>query len=591
MSDSIIDETPILTTKDWSLHHAQNTDHGPLSVFIGPEGQKDARINTLASNLKQFRHPGILRFLGWCPGSGGHLLTEKASPLTVVRSLQTQHALCLGLQDVAQALLFLHEKGGVLHNNICQNAVFVTPAGRWKLAGLEFTTRLDLVPHIHNQSVHHQSEKSRDVLALGILITELLKESLDAAAVQFREFARDQMLLPDSSRRPDLLTVLNQPYFKQDFVSVFGFLRDITLKTEEQKEEFFSSLGEQLQEVPETVIGLQYVPLLLSRYVMVDKTARSHFLPRILVPKSANRSSLLSEKCFQDFVVPQMRTMFAVCDTGIRMVLLEHFSQYCSAIDLDTLEDDILPALLLGLKDTNPVLVAATLRALADLVPLLGPAKVIGNNRSKVFSDGSPARGRLAPQQAYKPDGELAIVRDYAKMRQISAGERVPPLGAEHENIEMVVESDAEAWDSWDTQEEEDTTKLTEDCDQSSFREIGGDGTAGGDSPQPLQRDAAEMSSLLREQSLEKPNTHRQPLPDLDILALDVKLSSSGRQRRTRDNEMDFFADMAPVIPRAKTGLEQFQSELENAKKIAEAKFAPACDMEESGWDDDEWKD
>jgi hypothetical protein len=69
-----------------------------------------------ALNLKQFRHPGILRFLGWCPGGGGHLLTEKASPLAVVRSLQTAHALCLGLQDVAQALLFLHEKGDLGEN-------------------------------------------------------------------------------------------------------------------------------------------------------------------------------------------------------------------------------------------------------------------------------------------------------------------------------------------------------------------------------------------------------------------------------------------------------------------------------------------
>ena len=47
----------------------------------------------------------------------------------------------------------------------------------------------------------------RDVLALGILITDLLKESEEEEeAVLFREFARDQMLLPDSSRRPDLLT-------------------------------------------------------------------------------------------------------------------------------------------------------------------------------------------------------------------------------------------------------------------------------------------------------------------------------------------------------------------------------------------------
>jgi hypothetical protein len=47
---------------------------------------------------------------------------------------------------------------------------------------------------------------SRDVLALGILVTELLKESRDEESLQFMQFARDQMLLPDSSRRPDLNT-------------------------------------------------------------------------------------------------------------------------------------------------------------------------------------------------------------------------------------------------------------------------------------------------------------------------------------------------------------------------------------------------
>jgi hypothetical protein len=36
---------------------------------------------------------------------------------------------------------------------------------------------------------------------------------------------------------------------------------------------------------------------------------------------------------------------------------------FVNIADTDTLEDDILPPLLLGLKDTNPVLVAATLRS------------------------------------------------------------------------------------------------------------------------------------------------------------------------------------------------------------------------------------
>ena len=56
--------------------------------------------------------------------------------------------------------------------------------------------------------------------------------------------------------------------------------------------------------------------------------------------------------------------------------------------------DDILPALLLGLKDTNSQLVSATLRALADLVPILGPEVVVGSNRTKIFSDGSPGKAK-----------------------------------------------------------------------------------------------------------------------------------------------------------------------------------------------------
>jgi len=46
--------------------------------------------------------------------------------------------------------------------------------------------------------------------------------------------------------------------------------------------------------------------------------------------------------------------------------------------------------LLVGIKDTNEQLVSATLRALADLIPLLGAATVIGGKRAKLFTDGRP---------------------------------------------------------------------------------------------------------------------------------------------------------------------------------------------------------
>jgi hypothetical protein len=56
------------------------------------------------------------------------------------------------------------------------------------------------------------------------------------------------------------------------------------------------------------------------------------------------------------------------------------------------LEEEVLPQLLLGIRDSNDTLVADSLRALADVVPLLGASKVIGKNRRKLFANGYPGK-------------------------------------------------------------------------------------------------------------------------------------------------------------------------------------------------------
>jgi hypothetical protein len=59
---------------------------------------------------------------------------------------------------------------------------------------------------------------------------------------------------------------------------------------------------------------------------------------------------------------------------------------------------------------------------------------VIGNNRTKVFSDGSPARGRLGQQEAEPSRSYPALARP------LPGGERVPPLGAEQEDADTTHE-------------------------------------------------------------------------------------------------------------------------------------------------------
>ena len=73
-----------------------------------------------------------------------------------------------------------------------------------------------------------------------------------------------------------------------------------------------------------------------------------------------------------------------------------HFPSYCHTFHTVVLEEEVLPLLLLGIRDLNDQLVADSLRALAEVVPILGASKVIGKNRRKIFSDGAPGKVKNA---------------------------------------------------------------------------------------------------------------------------------------------------------------------------------------------------
>jgi SCY1-like protein 3 len=80
------------------------------------------------------------------------------------------------------------------------------------------------------------------------------------------------------------------------------------------------------------------------------------------------------------------------------LILLEHFHLYVNSFTKEELVDEILPQLLLGIKDVNDLLCTKTLLCLADLIPLLGAEKVIGKNRRKIFADGRPQQNDVFDQ-------------------------------------------------------------------------------------------------------------------------------------------------------------------------------------------------
>lgn len=214
-------------------------------------------------------------------------------------------------------------------------------------------------------------------------------------AKEFIEYCQLHLKHRNSSMRPLLSAIQLHNYFIHDFVIIHGFLSELALKTQPAKQEFFKTLNEKLNQFDENTIGSQLGELLLSRLVLLDPAAQFYLIPFLLKPQNLEDDEettvdegLFSVPTFVKFIVPRLKQVFRVLDVQIRLILLEHFHLYVNTFTKEELTDEILPQLLLGIKDTNDHLASRTLLCLADLIPILGASQVIGKNRRKIFADG-----------------------------------------------------------------------------------------------------------------------------------------------------------------------------------------------------------
>ena len=105
--------------------------------------------------------------------------------------------------------------------------------------------------------------------------------------------------------------------------------------------------------------------------VLLEESANVEVIPSLLTPATEGASScsrpydpsapvnpLLSTALHKEFVVPVLTKIFGVRDMQIRMVLLRHFGLYHRAFSPADLEFEILPLLLLGIRDTDNNVVA-----------------------------------------------------------------------------------------------------------------------------------------------------------------------------------------------------------------------------------------
>uniref|UniRef100_A0A8C0D156 SCY1 like pseudokinase 3 n=1 Tax=Balaenoptera musculus TaxID=9771 RepID=A0A8C0D156_BALMU len=352
----------------------------------------------------------------------------KEPPFTLPSGLAVYPAV---LQDGKFASVFVYKrenedkvnkaaKGHLTHNNVCLSSVFVSEDGHWKLGGMETVCKVPQATPEFLRSIRSVRDPAsippeemfpefttlpeshghaRDAYSFGTLVESLLtilSEQVSADVLSsFQQTLHSTLLNPTPNCRPALHTLLSHDFFRNDFLEVVNFLKSLTLKSEEEKAEFFKFLLDRVSCLSEELIASRLVPLLLNQLVFAEPVAVKSFLPYLLGPKKdgarGGAPRLLSPALFQARVIPVLLRLFEVHEEHVRTVLLSHLEAYVEHFTQEQLKKVILPQVLLGLRDTSDSIVAITLHSLAVLVSLLGPEVVVGGERTKVFKRTAPS--------------------------------------------------------------------------------------------------------------------------------------------------------------------------------------------------------
>ncbi|XP_041518642.1 protein-associating with the carboxyl-terminal domain of ezrin isoform X2 [Microtus oregoni] len=491
---------------------------------------------------------------------------------------------------------------------------------------------------------------ARDAYSFGTLVDSLLpilNEQVSAGVLSsFLQTLHSALLNPTPTCRPALSTLLSHDFFRNDFLEVVNFLRSLTLKSEDEKTEFFKFLLDRVSCLSEELIASRLVPLLLNQLVFAEPVAVKSFLPYLLGPKKENAPGetpcLLSPALFQSRVVPVLLQLFEVHEEHVRMVLLSHIEAYVEHFTQEQLKKVILPQVLLGLRDTSHSIVAVTLRSLAVLVSLLGPEVVVGGERTKIFKRSAPSFTKTSD---LSPEGDQFSHSIKFPMNGISDVK----INSEDNGNLPAGSSKPEEWPDWSEPEESEQTasvqmrphepcaesqhrnlkaeECWDDCESSSGTQVDTVAAASAATPvtsgeqkptaarlpptqhsAPLKCSPSSKTSHTQHGDVRPPEASQErPLKVRSQLGLGEEFTIQVKKKPVQDPELDWFADMIPdikpsgtflILPELRTEVmvpdkDDVSTVMQFSSKFAATELtegeAEGWEEEELTWEDNNW--
>eukprot|EP00794_Sanderia_malayensis_P020441 gene20441-22457_t len=395
----------------WTIQSGKNKVNGsPVTVFTcdaktSPPDEFQVAKNA-CKRLRSFRHPNVLRFVDSFESDALiHLVTEPVVPL--VSFLETQEGknpniLAWGIHQIAVALSFLVNDSGLCHGNMNVYAVFVDPAGEWKLGAVEYVHPYESDPVARLASMGRydppegkaakRAEKwSADSWGFGCLCWEIFNEPMQRSSELKAVKKIPRNLLPhycelvtanpQSRLNPkDFLQRCKQngQYLSNDFVKANLFLQEIQIKDINEQREFFKSLNKSLDSFPNAFCVHKILPELLKAF-QFGAVGSAVLAPLFKIGK------LLGEEEYQKQIVPCVVKLFSSNDRATRIQLLQQMDNFVQHLQPAIVNNQVFPNVATGFGDTLPAMRENTVKAMILLTPKLSE-KTINNQLLRYFA-------------------------------------------------------------------------------------------------------------------------------------------------------------------------------------------------------------